>query len=215
MKILLVDDHVLFRDALAGLLGAQPDLTVVGSASCVKEAIAQACELQPDIILMDFGLPDGTGLEATQGILDELPDAKIIFLTMHEDDERLFDALRSGAKGYLLKNTSVNELLSFIRGVQRGEAAITRTMAGRLLDLLAQTKPVASALPMELEVLTTRELEVLKELDTGATNRQIADRLVISERTVKNHVSNILSKLNLRNRHEATHFARRHGLTDS
>lgn len=215
MKILLVDDHILFREGLAGLIGSQPDLTVVGSADSVQDAIAKACTLKPDIILMDFGLPDGTGLDATHAILADAPDTKIIFLTMHEDDDRLFEALRSGAKGYLLKNTSVNQLLTFIRGVEQGEAAITRSMASRLLEHFAQMTPMSATPATELEILTARELEVLQELDTGATNREIAERLVISERTVKNHVSNILSKLNLKNRHEASHFARRHGLTNS
>ena len=130
MKILLVDDHVLFREGLTGLINSQPDLSVVGAADSVQEAIVKASALKPDIILMDFGLPDGTGLDATIAILDESPDTKIVFLTMHEDDDRLFKALRSGAKGYLLKNTSVNKLLSFIRGVQQGKAAITRATAG-------------------------------------------------------------------------------------
>lgn len=214
MKILLVDDHVLFREGLSGLIESQPDLSVVGAAATVKEAVAKACALKPDLILMDFGLPDGTGLDATNAILEDCPDMKIIFLTMHEDDQRLFEALRSGAKGYLLKNTSVNELLSFIRGVEKGEAAITRSMASRLLDHFAQTTSLSPSPPAELEILTPRELEILQELDTGATNREIADRLVISERTVKNHVSSILSKLNLKNRHEASRFARRHGLAD-
>jgi DNA-binding NarL/FixJ family response regulator len=214
MKILLVDDHVLFREGLAGLINSQPDLTVVGSADSVEDAIAKACALKPDLILMDFGLPDGTGLDATRAILEDSPHIKIVFLTMHEDDERLFEALRSGAKGYLFKNTSVNKLLSFIRGVEQGEAAITRSTASRLLDIFARTTPLPSSPPAELEILTPRELEILQELDTGATNREIANRLVISERTVKNHVSNILSKLNLKNRYEASRFARRHGLID-
>lgn len=213
MKILLVDDHVLFREGLAGLIDAQPDLTVVGSADSVEDAIAKVCTLKPDLILMDFVLPDGIGLDATRAILKESPDIKIVFLTMHEDDERLFEALHSGAKGYLLKNTSVSQLLSFIRGVQKGEAVITRSTASRLLEHLAQTTPLQPA-PPALDTLTTRELEVLQELNTGATNRQIGERLDISERTVKNHVSNILSKLNLKNRHEATYFARHHGLID-
>ena len=121
MKILLVDDHVLFREGLAGLINSQPDLTVVGSADSVEDAIAKARALAPDVILMDFSLPDGTGLNATQAILKESPDVKIIFLTRHEQDDRLFEALDNGAKGYLLKNTSVNKLLAFIRGVQYGE----------------------------------------------------------------------------------------------
>lgn len=209
MKILLVDDHILFRDALAGLIGSQPGLTVIGSADSVKDAITKAYELRPDTILMDFCLPDGTGLDATQAILDELPDVNIVFLTVHEDDERMFDALRSGAKGYLLKNTSVNELLSFIHGVQHGETAITSAMTSQMPDRFAQTKLFPPSLPTELEAPTTREMEILKESNTESANRQIADRLVSNERTVKNYVGHILSKLSLKNRHESSHFAQR------
>ena len=140
MKILLVDDHVLFREGLAGLIDSQPDLTVVGSAASVEEAIAKAYELKPAVILMDFSLPDGSGLDATRAILSHSPNMSIIFLTMHDDDERLLEALRNGAKGYLLKNTSVNKLLSFVRGVQHGKAAITRVTTTPLLNHIAQAK---------------------------------------------------------------------------
>lgn len=212
MKILLVDDHVLFREGIASILNGQPDLNVIGAAASVKEAISLAIKLKPELILMDFSLPDGTGVDATQAILKDLPDCTIVFLTMHEDDDRLFEAIRFGARGYMLKNVPVSQLLNNIRGLERGEAAISRTMTTRLLNKIADTKPLLTLSPAEVTHLTERELEILRELDTGASNREIASRLVISERTVKNHVSNILSKLNLKNRREAAHYARNQGL---
>ncbi|MCB8944477.1 MAG: response regulator transcription factor [Ardenticatenaceae bacterium] len=213
MKILLVDDHVLFREGLSNLLSAQPDMTIVGSADTVTMAIACATELKPDLVLMDFILPDGTGLEATRAILKEHPDCVIVFLTIHEEDERLFEAIYSGAKGYLLKNVSVTKLLDFLRGVLKGEAAITRTMASKLLDRFAEIGPQTRLVSATaVNKLTNREMEILHQLDTGATNREIAHRLSISERTVKNHVSNILAKLELANRQQAVHYARHHGI---
>lgn len=215
MKILLVDDHVLFRQGLASLLETQPDLNVIGNASNVAEAVTLARKLRPDLILMDFGLPDGTGLDATRAILAEQPEMKIVFMTVHDDDDRLVAAVRSGARGYLHKSVPVEELFGFIRGVARGEAAITPAMVGRLFDKLSlaeQRRPVPDTL---LATLTPRELDVLHEIETGATNRQIAQRLVISERTVKNHVSHILAKLNLKSRVEVAAYARRIGRSDS
>lgn len=212
MRILLVDDHVLFREGISSLLSAQPDMTIVGSASNVEEAISKARELKPDIVLMDFTLPDGTGLEATEAILTDRPDTMIVFLTVHEDDERLFATIRSGVKGYLPKNISMSDLVSYLRGIERGEAAITPKIATRIFGEFAQTDPVRKRSGASAETLTTRELEVLRVLETGASNQEIAARLTISEQTVKNHVSNILSKLKVRNRYEAADFARRHGL---
>jgi DNA-binding NarL/FixJ family response regulator len=212
MRLLLVDDHVLFREGVAGLIRAQADLEVVGEAGSVAEAIAMAHTLPLDLILMDFSLPDGTGLDATLAILAERPQTKIVFLTFHEDDERLFAAIRAGAKGYLLKNVSTSKLLAYLRGVQSGEAALTPEMTGRILDEFAR---LGTHSRMATEVpagLTDRELEVLRELATRASNREIADRLFISENTVKNHVRSILSKLNLQNRREAARFAREKGL---
>ena len=203
MRILLVDDHALFREGVQGLLAAQPDLDVVGGASSVTEAIARARELRPDLILMDFGLPDGTGLDATMAILADLPQVKIVFLTFHDDDERLFAAIRAGAKGYLLKSVTSAELLAFLRGVGRGQAALTPVMTTRILDEFArQPRPPAHPQAVHNE-LTPREREVLAQLATGASNHDIARRLVISENTVKNHVRSILAKLNLPNRREA------------
>lgn len=209
VKILLVDDHVLFREGLVGLLDSQPDFQVIAQAGSVAEARRLARDLKPDIILMDFGLPDGTGLDATHAILGDNPDIKIVFLTVHEEDDRLFAAIRSGAKGYLLKNVPISKLLSFLRGVERGEVAISPAMTSRIFDEFARMESPSRDLTAS-EELTTRELEVLQELVTGATNRVIADRLFIAENTVKNHVRNILTKLNLKNRREAAEYARQH-----
>lgn len=214
MRVLIVDDHVLFREGLVSLLKAQPDITVLGEVGCVSEAVAMARELGPDLILMDFGLPDGTGLDATQAILAERPQTKIVFLTVHEQDDRLFAAIRSGAKGYLLKNVPVSKLLDYLRGVQDGEAAISPTMTSHILDEFARLGRALDSDPAELGELTPRELEVLRELATGATNQEIADRLVITDNTVKVHVRNILAKLNLPNRRAAADFAQRHGLNN-
>lgn len=208
MRILLVDDHTLFREGLLGLLDSQPDIKVVGQAGSVKEATSMCWDLKPDLVLMDFSLPDGTGLDATQTILAERPETNIVFLTVHEEDDRLFAALRSGAKGYLLKNVAVTKLLTFLRGVERGEAAITPGMTTRLLNEFARLDPQRRKRDPSSDELTTREIEVLNELVDGASNREIADRLVIAENTVKNHVRNILAKLNLKNRREAAEFAR-------
>lgn len=209
MKILLVDDHVLFRQGLVSLLNAQPDFEVIAQVGTVADAVQAAVERQPDLILMDLSLPDGTGLDATQQILAKQPSARIVILTVHEEDDRLFAALRCGAKGYLLKNVPISKLLSFLRGVEVGEAAISGEMVSRVFNEFARMDPSAKR-PVVSNVdnkLTTREMQVLKELTTGASNREIADRLIIAENTVKNHIRNILSKLNLKNRREAARLA--------
>lgn len=213
VKTLLVDDHTLFREGLASLLAGQPDFSVIGEAGSVQEAILMARDLRPDLVLMDFTLPDGTGLEATRAILAERPETKIVFLTVHEEDERLFAAIRSGAKGYLLKNVPVAKLLSFLRGLEQGEVAITPKMTSWILDEFSRTQPARGPASDDLSALTARELDVLREISTAASNREIAQRLFIAENTVKNHVSNILAKLNLQNRREATRFAQQRGLT--
>lgn len=215
MKVLLVDDHVLFREGLVSLLNSQPDFQVIGEAGTVQEAVVMVGNLKPDLVLMDFGLPDGTGLDATKMILTNYPETRIVFLTVHEEDDRLFAAIRSGAKGYLLKNVPVIKLLAFLRGVEQGEVAISAAMASRILMEFARTEPIRGRERIEMGELTLRELEVLRELAVGASNREIAERLVIAENTVKNHVRSILAKLNLRNRREATRYAHNQGLVQA
>lgn len=213
-SVLLVDDHVLFREGLVSLLNGQPDYRVIGEAGSVAEAVKQALLLKPDLILMDFSLPDGTGLEATREILNHLPNTSIVFLTMHESDDRLYSAIRSGAKGYLLKNLSVGKLMVTLRGFEKGEAPISRQMTGRLIDAFNQSNIGSGALrePSPIEALTTREQEIFHYLASGASNREIANHLVISENTVRNHVHNVLDKLNLRNRREVIRLAQRYHL---
>jgi DNA-binding NarL/FixJ family response regulator len=161
---------------------------------------------------MDFSLPDGTGLDATRAILEELPSTQIIFLTVHEESEKVFEAIRHGAQGYLPKNIRATQMLAYLRSIQRGEAAITPTLTKRIIEEFSKT-PSTTDPPAELvSTLTTRQRQILRELRSGSSNRQIAARLVISEQTVKNHVSRILSQLNFRNRHEAADFARRYNL---
>jgi DNA-binding NarL/FixJ family response regulator len=215
MRILIVDDHILFREGLTGLLRSQPDMDVIGECGMLDEAICMALQVKPDVVLMDFSLPDGTGLEATRAILAELPETQIIFLTVHDNDERLIAAIRAGAKGYLLKNLSVSKLLASLRALERGEAAISRIMMARILEEFAQPHAPSNGSPSPLVGLTSREIEVLQELADGITNQEIATRLYISENTVKNHIHNILEKLNLHNRREAIEFARKNGLTIS
>ena len=215
MKILIIDDHVLFRERLISLVSHQPDMSVVGEGRSVREAIELSRTLQPDMILIDFSLPDGTGLDAAEVILKEQPGIQIIFLTIHDDDERLFSAIRLGAKGFLMKNIPVVRLLAALRGVQRGEAALSREMTARLMEAFAQINPPAAAQPeTPFKGLTVREVEVLRELAKDATNHEIAGRLFISENTVRNHVHNILEKLGISNRREAVSLAHQHGFAN-
>jgi DNA-binding NarL/FixJ family response regulator len=214
IKMLIVDDHVLFRQGLVSLFNHQPDFEVIGEAGNVNEAIEAAERLKPNLILMDFSLPDGTGVEATQTILRTQPNTNIVFLTMHEDDERLFSAIRSGAKGYLLKNLPVAKLLASLRALEHGQAPISREMTGRIIDAFARSEPNKVVdKPNLIELLTSREIDVFYELTTGASNQEIADRLFISENTVKNHVHNILEKLEMSNRREVASYAIRYGIT--
>ena len=209
MKIIIVDDHILFREGLAAIIRSESDIEIIGQAGTVQEAIETVKLLKPDMVLMDFSLPDGTGADATRAILKEYPKCKIIFLTMSEEDENLFAAIRSGAKGYLLKNMHPSKLVSTLRSVQKGESALSRSMTLRLMEELARTKePSRTGDP----TLTRREMEVLREIASGVSNQEIADHLFISENTVKYHVHSILEKLNLSDRRDAAIYARERGL---
>lgn len=213
IKLVIVDDHALFREGLASIIQAEPDIEVSGLAGSVQEAVEVVHTLKPDIILMDFTLPDGNGADATRLVLEKHPECKIIFLTMSDSDENLFAAIRSGAKGYLVKNMSPSKLVTTIRSVQRGESALSRSMTLRLMEELSRTKEPEHLDHASLKKLTRRELDVLRELTTGETNKEIAKRLYLSENTVKYHVHSILEKLDLSNRRAAANFAKKQGLT--
>ncbi len=211
MDILLVDDHTLFRQGLAGLLEQEPRFKVIGQAGCVKDAVSLARSLSPDLILMDFSLPDGTGAEACQKIMASCSSARIVFLTIHGNDEALFTAIRSGAKGYLLKNTPIQKLMASLRSVAEGEPALSPA----LINNLFHSVTARENLPAEDDRnthLTFRELEIIQEIATSASNQQIARKLVITENTVKSHVHSILEKLGYKNRREIIQYARQHGL---
>jgi len=209
MKILIVDDHILFREGLAAIVRPERDFEIAGLAGTVKEAVEMAALTKPDLILMDFSLPDGTGADATRRILEAHPTCKIVFLTMSEEDDNLLEAIRSGAKGYLLKNMQPQKLVVALRSVQNGESALSRSMTARLMEELSRTKK--PEVPQE-STLTHREMDVLRALASGLSNQEIAKQLFISENTVKYHVHSILGKLGLTDRKEVAAYAREHGL---
>ncbi len=212
IRILLADDHTLFREGLAGILDSQPDMDVVGEASDGVEALVKAKELVPDLILMDILMPGSDGLEATKQIKQELPDITIVILTVRDDEEKLFKAIKNGAQGYLLKNMSSKVIVKLLRGAMRGEAAITPEMAGRMLEEFRRLSHEVPFKEGNEADLTRREIEVLGRVATGATDKEIADELTISIHTVKSHMRNILAKLHVRTRREASRIARHKGL---
>ncbi len=205
-KILVIDDHTLFLEGLVSLFQTTPDFIVVDKASSVKEGVQKALLHRPDIILMDFSLPDGTGLDATQMILDEFPECKIVFLTVYETDENLLKAVRLGAKGYMLKNVSGSSLLASLRGLAQGEIAMSRKMIGRLVQSTAQKhRRQKNSI---IEKLSPREIDILFELQNGASNLEIAQKFFLSENTIKHHMHNLLEKLGVDNRRQAGEIAR-------
>jgi len=212
IRLLIVEDHIIMREGLVSLLASQPDFEVIGEVGTVADAIALSRELKPDLILMDYGLPDGTGLDATRAILSENPEINIVFLTVHETDDDLFAAIRYGAKGYLLKNIAVAKMVEALRGMARGEAPLSRQMTGRVLDEFSRTRAPAEDEVESVYLLTPRELDVLAEICTGVSNKEIGDKLFISANTVKNHIHNMLEKLGLANRFELANYAAKRGL---
>lgn len=213
MKIMVVDDHVLFRESLVSLLNNQHDLHVIGEAGTVDDAVDLAMELTPDLILMDIGLPDSDGLEATRMIISRQPNIKIIILTLYETDELLFKAINYGAKGFLLKNLPAAKLLAVIRATEQGEAAFSRKMVSRILDHFSSANSNPMLQSDAFDMLTPRELEILHLIVAGEDNHQIAKTLVLTENTVKVHVHNIFKKLNLHSRRQAAIYAQQKGLT--
>ncbi len=213
IKLLLVDDQSLFREGLRTLLSVQPDFDVVGEASNGEEALRAAVREQPNIILMDLRMPVMDGVTATQRLHEVLPQCRVIVLTTFDDDEYVFDGLRAGAVGYLLKDVSSEKLFEAIRAADRGEyfllPSITAKVMAEFSRLSRFAPPPASTLE---EPLSPREMEILQLVATGASNRDIADTLVIAEGTVKNHLTNILGKLNVKDRMQAVIKAREYGI---
>jgi len=215
MRLLLIDDHILFREGLKSLLGSLPGFQVVGEASDGEEAIAKTLAQRPDLVLIEIGLKDGSGLETIGNILSNRPETKVVVLTLLELDETMIASIRAGAVGYMLKSTPVAKLTATLRAVMQGEAALSRKMTGRILEEFSRQGTNNGKVRSDLDCLTNREIEVLRFIGIGATNREIAENLFITEYTVKNHVHNILDKLNLKNRREAARIARFQGLVKS
>ena len=210
IQVLIVDDHAIVRDGIRSLLSTIDDMDVVGEAATGKEAITLFNRLHPDIVLMDLVMPEMDGIRAIEAIMKRNPAAKILVLTSFATDDKVFPAIKAGASGYLLKDSDSEELVRSIREVQRGESSIDPKIARKLLLELSDPPPQPS--PTEVDPLTERELEVLKLVARGQSNGEIAQHLVISEGTVRTHVSNILGKLHLASRTQATLYALRKGL---
>ena len=213
-RILLVDDHALFRAGLARLINDQPDMNVVGQAADGLEAVQLVRDLDPDLIVMDINMPISDGFEATRLIRELDPDAKILMLTIRDEDVTLFEAIKAGANGYLLKNADADEFLEGISQVLAGEAVLPSELASRLLAEFARlaNQPAVPAAPKEEFGLTSRELDVLNLIADGSTDKEIASALALSVYTIKSHVRSILSKLHAANRWEAASTAREEGL---
>lgn len=208
LRVLIVDDHSLFRDGLASMLRAA-GMVVVGEARDGINAVNEAHRLMPDVILMDIDMPVMNGIEATRKIMQELPDMKVVMLTVSQDDSHLLEALRAGAKGYLLKSLSANEFLSLLNNLEKDLPPIPDAMTAHLVAYVART-------PGNPEVrkdnLSERETEILALLGLGLSNKLIAERVGVSENTVKYHVKNILQKLNMNSRSKAAAYAVHHGI---
>lgn len=216
INILIADDHTLFRHGLRRILGDYDDLRVVGEASDGGEAVTLVEQLQPDVVLMDVQMPRLSGPEATRRIRAAHPNTQVIMLTVSDRDEDLFASVKAGARGYLLKNAETAELIEAIRRVHAGEAIIAPALAVRLLEEFGALAEQAAPKPItpSVDKLSQREIEVLRLVAQGLGNKEIADRLHLSEHTVKSHLRNILDKLHLRSRAHAAAYAVRAGLVD-
>ncbi|MEJ7842896.1 MAG: response regulator transcription factor [Rubrobacter sp.] len=214
LRILMADDHPLFRSGLRALLGAVSDTAVVGEATTGEEAVALAAELQPDVIVMDLQMPGVSGIDATRRILDTSPHTGVLVVTMFEDDYSVFAAMRAGAKGYMLKDADEEDILHAIRAVGRGEAIFSPAVARRVIDFFTGARSeVERAVPKRaFPELTHREGEVLDFIAQGHSNPEIAERLYLSPKTVRNHISNIFAKLQVVDRAQAIVRAREAGL---
>ncbi len=210
MKVIICDDQATVRDGLAMLLKLEPDIDIVGTAEDGAEAVEMVADKHPDLVLMDLKMPIMNGVEATRQILAKYPEVKVLVLTTYADDEWVFDSIQAGASGYLLKDTAREELIKAIRGTAAGKTYIDPSVAGRVLEQVSsrQTQPAT----LITAKLTQREVEVLRLIAKGSSNADIADRLSLSDGTVRNHVSAILSKLGVSDRTQAAVIAIQHGL---
>lgn len=209
IRVIIADDHTLFRDGLVALLNSVPEIDVVGTAQDGEEAIQLAVDLQPDVVLMDLLMPKVNGIEATKQIIQTSPHIGVVMLTMFEDDESVFAAMRAGARGYILKGADQEDVLRAIHAVARGEALFGPSIATRLMDFF--TPPVSEPAQAFPE-LTEREHEILALIAQGSNNSEIAEQLHISLKTVRNHVSNIYNKMQVTDRVQAVLRAREAGL---
>jgi DNA-binding NarL/FixJ family response regulator len=218
VRVLVVDDQRLMRDGIASLLSIQDGIEVVGTAASGQEALERALAVHPDVILMDVRMPVMDGVAATAQVRRQLPSCQVLMLTTFDDEEYVIDALRAGACGYLLKNIPAPDLARAVQAAHRGIYQLDPAIASKVVASLARSAKSVPSSPSDLPVLknvpdlTGREIEVLRLIAQGATNREIAEALVISEGTVKNHISNILSRLGLRDRTQAAIYARENGL---
>jgi two-component system response regulator NreC len=208
IRVLIADDHTIFRSGLNMLLSSQPDIDVVGEATDGDESVAAAVRLRPDVVLMDIGMPRLNGIEATRQIRERVPETEVLVLTMHRSDEYFFQMLEAGASGYILKGAETRELISAVRTVSKGEVFLYPSLAGKLVkEYLKQIN-----LEGEESPLSERERQILKLVAKGFTSKEIAERLVISPSTVHSHRTNIMHKLEFKTRHELVRYARQRGL---
>ena len=217
IRAMIVDDHALFRRGLERVLEEEPDIELVGQASDGAEAVEKAAESLPDVVLMDIRMPRSSGIEACRAMKEAAPSAKIVILTISDEEEDLFEAIRAGASGYLLKDIPLDEVADAVRAVHGGQSLINPSMAGKLLTefaTLARRDDEERAQEVPAPRLTEREMQVLKLVARGMNNRDIAKELFISENTVKNHVRNILEKLQIHSRMEAVMVAVREKLIE-
>ncbi len=213
VSILIVDDQSLFREGLRTLLSVQPDFDVVGEAGNGEEALRMAIKFKPDVILMDLRMPVMDGVTATLRLHENNPQVKVLVLTTFDDDEYVFDGLRAGAVGYLLKDVSSEKLFEAIRAADRGEYFLQPSITAKVMAEFSRLSRIApSSVEVLAEPLSPREMEILRLVATGASNREIADTLVIAEGTVKNHLTNILGKLSVKDRMQAVLKAKEYGL---
>ncbi|MFM8321785.1 MAG: response regulator [Chloroflexota bacterium] len=213
IRVLVVDDHTIVRTGLRALINGEAGMQLVGEATCGEEALKLTRELQPDILVLDFSLPDMDGIQVTRLLKRELPQVRVLILTVHEDDALLRESMRSGASGYVIKHAAESELIAAIHTLEIGGIYVHPKMVGGLFSEPEPPKKNAAAAASPADLLTPREIDVLRLIVQGYTNRQIAEDLALSVRTVEGHRGNLTDKLGMHSRVELARYAREHGLT--